>query len=94
LVSPSVVLQNEDEIFVNNIIEKYSNLSKDVLIGISHLTDAYKITTKNEKIMGQKIDKKLAILETFLFDDKEVESISGDKLPIINRSQLIRYDAR
>src|ERR1035437_8114415 len=41
LASPSAQLSPEYSAFVDSIIEKYSVLSKDVLIGISHLTDAY-----------------------------------------------------
>lgn len=94
LASPSAHLSPEYSTFVDGIIEKYSVLSKDVLIGISHLTDAYKITTKNEKVMGKKIDKKLALLETFLLDDDDEKSLNEDELPAIDRSQLVRYAAR
>lgn len=91
LASPSVELSPEYRTFVDGIIEKYSMLSKDVLIGISHLTDAYKITTKNDKVMGEKIDKKLALLETFLLDDETERFVDEDELPTVDRSQLIRY---
>lgn len=94
LSSPSVELSPEDSIFVDNIISKYSGLSNNVLIGISHLTDAYKITTGNEKVMGEKIDKKLALLETFLLDDETEKPVNEDELPTIDRSQLVRYDTR
>lgn len=94
LASPSVQLSPEHSAFVDGIIEKYSSLSKDVLIGISHLTDAYKITTDNEKFMGKKIDKKLALLETFLLEDESDAPMKEDELPVIDRKQLIRYDVR
>ena len=94
LASPSVKLSSEYSSFVDSIIERYSVLSKDVLIGISHLTDAYKITTKNEKVMGQKIDKKLALLETFLLDDENEKVLDENELLAVDRSQLVRYDAR
>jgi len=94
LTSPSVNLSLESSAFVDNIIERYSKLSNDVLIGISHLTDAYKITTKNERVMGEKIDKKLALLETFLLDDEPEKSVNEDELPAVDRSQLVRYDTR
>lgn len=94
LVSPSVKLSMEHRAFLDSIIEKYSVLSKEVLIGISHLTDAYKITTKNEKVMGNKIDKKLALLETFLLDDESERLVNEDELPTIDRSQLVPYAVR
>lgn len=94
LVSPSTQLSPEHSAFVDGIIEKYSMLSKDVLIGISHLTDAYKITTDNEKLMGKRIDKKLALLETFLLEDESDKPTEENELPVIDRKQLIRYDNR
>jgi hypothetical protein len=94
LVSPSIQLPEEYTKFIDGIIEKYSALSKDVLIGISHLTDAYKITTENEKVMGKKINKKLAILETFLLDDEGDKPTNEDELPTIDRSQLVQYATR
>ncbi|MDE1975471.1 MAG: SocA family protein [Patescibacteria group bacterium] len=94
LASPSVQLPTEDTEFIDGIIQKYSQLSKNELIGISHLTDSYKITTKNETVMGGKIDKKLALLETFLLDDEHDEPLHEDELPRIDRSQLVPYDTR
>ena len=94
LVSPSIKIIPEHRIFLDSIIDRYSVLSKEVLIGISHLTDAYKITTKNEKIMGNKIDKRLALLETFLLDDESEKSVNEDELPIVDRSQLVPYVIR
>jgi hypothetical protein len=94
LASPSIGLSREHAAFVDGIIEKYSGLSNNVLIGISHLTDAYKITTKNEKVMGEKIDKKLALLETFFLEGDEERLLNEDELPAVDRSQLVRYDTR
>ena len=94
LASPKVQLSQEYRDFVDSILDKYSVLSKDVLIGISHLTDAYMITTNNEKIMGGKIDKKLALLETFLLEDDVEHIVNENELPAIDRSQLVRYDTR
>lgn len=94
LASPKEDLPPEYRNFVDNIIEKYSAMPKDVLIGISHLTDSYKITTDNEKKMGGKINKKLALLETFLLDDETEKLINEDELPTVDRSQLIRYAAK
>ncbi|MCX6712177.1 MAG: DUF4065 domain-containing protein [Candidatus Vogelbacteria bacterium] len=94
LVSPSSQLSPEYGTFVDSIIEKYSALPKEVLIGISHLTDAYKITTNNEKIMGGKISKKLALLETFLLDDEVDKPVNENNLPRVDRSQLVNYAIR
>ncbi len=91
LDSPRVEIPEEQRVFMDGIIEKYSKLSGTMLRGLSHQTDSYKITTDNERIMGKKINKKLAMLETFLSEDEKDETISDDELPKINRSELIRY---
>lgn len=91
LKSPSVEIPSDIRIFMDGIIDKYSKLTKRELIGLSHLTDAYKITTDDEREMGNKINKKLALLETFLADDEENGQLSEDELPKVNRSQLIQY---
>ena len=93
LKSSPVDLSESEGVFIDGIIEKYSALNKDELIGLSHQTDAYKITTDNEKVMGGIINKKLAFLETF-FQDSEGEN--GDKdeaeLPKIDKSKLVEYE--
>ncbi|MEI6305131.1 MAG: Panacea domain-containing protein [Candidatus Taylorbacteria bacterium] len=94
LASPSVQLSTEYAQFIDGIIEKYSKLSKDILIGISHMTDSYMITTKNEKVMGGIIDKNLALLETFLLNDERDDIVNEDELPNIDRSKLVPYDIR
>ena len=91
LKSPSVNIPSDMASFMDTVIDKYSKLTKTELIGLSHLTDSYKITTNNERIMVKKIDKKLALLETFLVDDEKNNQLSEDELPEIDRSQLIRY---
>jgi len=91
LKSPFVEIPTDIRMFMDTIIDKYSKLTKNELIGLSHLTDAYKITTDNEKRMGFKINKKLALLETFLTDDDQTDQPREDELPRINRSQLIKY---
>jgi len=94
LASPSSQLSPEHGAFVDGIINKYSVLSGNELISISHSTDSYKITTNDEKVMGGKINKKLALLETFLLDDETDKSVNEDELPAVDRSQLIQYATR
>src|SRR3989344_5059370 len=84
LKAPSIQVSAETQTFLDSVIEKYSKLSKAELIGLSHLTDAYKITTNNEQVMGNKIDKKLAALETFLMDEGDTNQLSENKLPKID----------
>ena len=91
LRSPLANISTETKTFIDSIIEKYARLSTNELVGLSHLTDAYKITTNNEKVMGKKIKKKLALLETFLIDAPVRSGSSKDELPIIDRSDLVPY---
>ena len=91
LKSPSITIPTDVSSFIDGVINKYSKLTKTELITLSHNTDSYKITTNNEQIMGQKIDKKLAMLETFLDDDEKNSNYSENELPKIDRSQLIQY---
>ena len=91
LTSPEVSITDEVKAFIDAVIEKYSVLSRDELIALSHQTDSYKITTDNEKKMGNVIDKKLAMLETF-FDDMNGDDVELEsELPIIDRSNLVEY---
>ena len=64
---------------IDPIIEKYTQLSNSELISLSHNTDSYKITTNNEKVMSNLIDKDLALLETF-FDSEEETEYSEEEL--------------
>jgi len=91
LRSSEIDMPQEQRNFVDGVIEKYSKLSSTVLRGLSHQTDAYKITTDNERVMGKRINKRLAVLETFLAEDERDEVFSEDELPKVNRSELIRY---
>ncbi len=91
LKSPSAEISADLRIFMDSVVDKYSKLTKNELIGLSHLTDAYKITTNNEREMGNKINKKLALLETFLIDDEHNSQLLENELPKVDRSQLIRY---
>ena len=82
----------EIESFVESIIEKYSKLSREELVALSHQTDSYKITTDNEKKMGNIIDKKLASLETFFCDSEDNEEIKEECLPVLDKSKLTEYE--
>ena len=66
--------------FIEAIIDKYSKLSRDELISLSHTTDSYKITTNDEKEMGKIINKNLANLESF-FCDNDSQKIAEKNLP-------------
>ncbi|MDP2593503.1 MAG: Panacea domain-containing protein [bacterium] len=94
LKSSSKNISEETCGFIDSVIEKYSRLTNTELIGLSHLTDAYKITTDNERIMGKLIDKKLALLETFFDDTENAQSMSEDDLPEVDRDQLTPYEHR
>ncbi len=92
LKSPDASIPEELPSFIDPLIQKYSLLSNEELIGLSHSTDSYKITTDNARVMGRIIDKKLAVLETFFDEDKVVEcEIDENKLPIVDKKKLIRY---
>lgn len=92
LVSPQTKISEEVAAAINELIEKYSKFNTQELIGLSHSTDSYKITTNNEKTMGQIIDKDLALLETF-FDESANEEILTQEaeLPKVKQSDLIEY---
>ena len=83
--------------FIDPKIAKYSEMTNGELKAITHATDSYKITTKNEKVMGGRIKKSLALLETFFEEGtKENDEISmgfnADKLPIFDRTKLVQYE--
>lgn len=78
--------------FIESIIDKYSKLSKSELISLSHDTDSYKITTDNEKKMGNIINKKLASLEAFFCDDDSDQEINEKNLPVLDKSKLVEYE--
>lgn len=91
LNSPSVEISDEVKQVIDPIIERYSKLSNRELVALSHLTDSYKITTDNEKNMGKKIDKNLAVLETF-FDETPTNIEENTRnLPKIDKSRLTHY---
>lgn len=77
--------------FIESIIDKYSKLSREELISLSHDTDSYKITTNNEKDMGNIINKNLANLESF-FCDNDNQEIDEKNLPVFDKSKLVEYE--
>lgn len=91
IASPTISLSIEDKEVLDNLIDKYSQFNVNELIGLSHSTDSYKITTNNEEVMGNIIDKDLAYLENF-FDESSNEEIDIDTLPPIDRSGLVEYE--
>jgi len=93
LVEPKKKLLAKESLVVDELIEKYSGINDNVLVGLSHMTDSYKITTDNEKQMGKIIDKDLAYLESF-FDDEIVSDEEVTELPEIDRSKLVEYEVQ
>ena|SRR3989344_2139061 len=91
LHSPKIKISDEQREFIDRAIEKYASFSSTELRGLSHQTDSYKITTDNERVMGKKINKKLAMLETFLVEGETDEAMPENELPKVNRSELIQY---
>jgi len=94
LTDPKVNIPKEVASFTEPLIKKYSIFTNDELIGLSHNTDSYKITTSNEKRMGKIIDKDLALLETF-FDNSitnEDYTCKVRDLPAFDRNKLVRYE--
>ena len=94
LKSGTAEISPDVKIFIDSVIDKYYKLTNNELVAIAHSTDAYKITTNNEKVMGNIIDKKLALLETFLTDGHEGGELNEDELPVIDRSKLVPYAPR
>ncbi|MFA6519156.1 MAG: type II toxin-antitoxin system antitoxin SocA domain-containing protein [Candidatus Shapirobacteria bacterium] len=90
--TPAINLSKEVGQVIDPLIEKYSSLSESELVTLSHATDSYRITTGNGKKMGQIIDKKLSSLETFFDDNGDSLSIDENKLPLVNRKNLIPYE--
>lgn len=91
LKSPDLSISEEDKEILDDLLDKYSQLNMNELIGLSHSTDSYKITTDNERVMGKIIDKDLAYLENF-FDESSDDEITVKELPKIDRSDLVEYE--
>ena len=94
LKSPEATIPEEISSFLDPLIQKYAVLNNSELISLSHSTDSYKITTNNEKVMGRIIDKKLALLETFFCEDKTEDEIAEEKLPVIDKEKLVKYELK
>lgn len=90
LSSPVAEIPEEVKLVIDPLIEKYSGLSNVELITLSHATDSYKITTDNEKKMGNIIDKELAALETF-FEEVPFLVNENEFLPKIDPKKLVKY---
>lgn len=93
LAAPILKMSGDDKAVLDKLIAKYSQLNNNELIGLSHATDSYKITTNNEASMGKIIDKDLAYLESF-FDESPEKELTVENLPHIDRSDLVEYGAR
>ena len=94
LTDKKIEIPEEVANFIDPIISKYDTMTNGELKAITHATDSYKITTKNERIMGSLIDKSLASLETF-FDENNGErtsEITGENLPKFSDADLIPYE--
>lgn len=88
--APKNNLPDEVACFIDPLIEKYSKLSDQELITLSHQTDSYKITTDNETRMGGIIDKDLAALESFFEDDND--QIDESELQPVDKNKLKKYE--
>jgi uncharacterized phage-associated protein len=91
-----VKVSNELAEFMNPLIKKYSQMTQGELKALTHATDSYKITTSNEKFMGNIIDKNLARLETFYEEDfaKNASEQERDEvdLPRVDFNKLKKYE--
>jgi uncharacterized phage-associated protein len=94
LTDKKIEVPEEIANFIDQRIAKYATMTNGELKAITHATDSYKITTKNEKIWGMVIDKSLASLETFFEEkDDDVEAqIKEEDLPRFQESDLKRYE--
>ena len=76
---------------IDPLIKRFDAQTDRMLVNSSHTTDAYKITTKDERVMGKVIDKNLANLETAFFDEKSVDDTPME-IPIVKREKLVPYE--
>ncbi len=89
-VSPAMIKQ------LDELIEKFSKFDTNSLIALTHALDSYIITTKNEKVMGNIIDKSLANLDIYFdenLDKYQENQIPQNQLPELNREDLVEYDS-
>jgi uncharacterized phage-associated protein len=94
LDSKPVEVSKELSDFMNPLIRKYSQMTRGELKALTHATDSYQITTKNEKVMGNIIDKNLSSLETFFNEDEDEDELTAEDidLPRINFDKLVKYE--
>jgi uncharacterized phage-associated protein len=77
--------------FASPLIAKYSQMNANELRALTHSMDSYLITTRNEKVMGKKIDKDLAALET-IFEPEEATPSPEVDLPNVDFNKLVSYE--
>lgn len=80
--------------FIDEMVEKFNRLGTNDLIALTHSLDSYIITTKEEQVMGNVIDKSLANLDIYFdehLDQYQEGQIPIHQLPKINRDELIEY---
>lgn len=91
--SKKIEIPDEMASFIDPLIEKYGAMTLGELKAITHATDSYKITTRNEKVMGRIIDKGFANLETFYENNGTLEEeINESELPTFDRKNLVKYE--
>lgn len=82
--------------FMNPLIRKYAQMTQGELKALTHATDSYKITTHNEKFMGNIIDKDLARLETFYEEDSAQNAAEQQRdkvdLPRVDFKRMKKYE--
>ena len=91
--STEVEVSKELDDFASPLIAKYSQMNANELRVLTHSMDSYLITTKNEKVMGKKIDKDLAALET-IFEPEEAEPSPEVNLPLVDFKKLVPYELK
>lgn len=92
LTNPSNEPPEEIANFIDPLIDKYSELTNNELIALSHQTDPWLITTNNNKNMGMIIDKDLASLESFFVEESSDESQDEIELPKVDKESLEEYE--
>ncbi|MDP2631012.1 MAG: DUF4065 domain-containing protein [Candidatus Uhrbacteria bacterium] len=89
--SKEIDVSKELDDFASPLIAKYSQMNSNELRALTHSMDSYLITTKNEKIMGKRIDKDLAALET-IFEPEEAGISPEVDLPLVDFRKLVPYE--
>lgn len=81
----NIKLDNEQKKEIDGYINELSSANGwTALRALNHSMDSYLITTNNEKTMGNIIDKKLALLETFYEEGSDSEEETCDEGILIN----------